>query len=333
MIRVLVTGGAGFIGSAMVEYLLEHYPDMVVRAMDLNRPPAEGIERLTGSIEPQPITYEEFMALVPEKFEWVDGYLFDPPHRHQWRERLLALLLTNEGLIQTVQMVPLERWLEALKQTYGKIAKTPRRHMTYEEFLEWADEDTWAEWVDGEVMILSPASPRHQDIADFLTSVLRMYAELKGLGRVISAPFQMKLERGREPDVLFVAREHLERLLETRLEGPADLVVEVMSPDSVTRDRGEKFYEYEAGGVREYWLLDPDRRWAEFYHLGADGRYQTIFAGAEGEYNSEVLSGFWLRVEWLWQEPLPHPLRALGEIAGVDPQMVDRFLQALGGER
>jgi len=50
MTRVLVTGGAGFIGSAMVEYLLEHHPDVVVRVMDLNRPPAEGIEKLTGSI-------------------------------------------------------------------------------------------------------------------------------------------------------------------------------------------------------------------------------------------------------------------------------------------
>jgi len=70
----------------------------------------------------------------------------------------------------------------------------------------------------------------------------------------------------------------------------------------------------------------------EFYHLGEDGRYRTAFAGAEGEYHSRAIPGFWLRVEWLWQEPLPHPLRVLGHIAGADPQLVERFLQALGGE-
>lgn len=55
----------------------------------------------------------------------------------------------------------------------------------------------------------------------------------------------------------FVASEHLDRLKETYLDGPADLVVGIVSPDSVGRDRGEKFYEYAQGGVPEYWLIDP----------------------------------------------------------------------------
>jgi hypothetical protein len=47
-------------------------------------------------------------------------------------------------------------------------------------------------------------------------------------------------------------------------------------PESRSRDRGEKYYEYEEGGVREYWLIDPVRRKAEFYQLGADGYYPAI---------------------------------------------------------
>ena len=73
---------------------------------------------------------------------------------------------------------------------------------------------------------------------------------------------------GREPDILFIAREHLDRFRDTYLDGPADLVVEIISRDSRARDRGDKFYEYEQGGVREYWLLDYLRRQAEFYQLG-----------------------------------------------------------------
>jgi hypothetical protein len=57
----------------------------------------------------------------------------------------------------------------------------------------------------------------------------------------------------------------------------------------------------------------PQRRWAEFYHLEGE-RYRLAFAGAEGEYRSAVLPDFWLRVEWLWQQPLPPVLDVLREL-------------------
>jgi len=65
---------------------------------------------------------------------------------------------------------------------------------------------------------MSPASTRHQDIADFLTAALRLFVEHHDAGRVLSAPFQMKLENGREPDVLFVASDHLSRPMKTHME-------------------------------------------------------------------------------------------------------------------
>ena len=238
--------------------------------------------------------------------------------------------LVTEGLPDWIAEQPELR--RRLRETMGEIPPQPLQKMTYEEFLAWADEDTLAEWVDGEAMMYTPASKRHQDIGGFLYEVLRAYARPRRLGEVVQAPFQMKLEHGLEPDLLFVAQEHLERLKETYLDGPADLVVEIISPESLERDRGAKFAEYEAGGVAEYWLLDPLRRWAEFYQLGEEGRYEIAFIGREGVYHSGMLPGFWLRVEWLWQEPLPHPLRALGQIAGVDTEVVERFLRALGGQ-
>jgi Uma2 family endonuclease len=192
----------------------------------------------------------------------------------------------------------------------------PPGKMTYEEFLAWADEDTWAEWVNGEVIVLTPASNRHQLLVGFLTSLLQHFAEAHQRGTVLTAPFQMKLGPdlpGREPDILFIAREHLDRLQNVYLDGPADLVVEIISRDSRARDRGEKFYEYEQGGVREYWLLDPLRRQAEFYQLGSDGIYHLGPVDGDGIYRSAILDGLWLRVEWLWQEPLPLLLRVLQE--------------------
>ena len=186
---------------------------------------------------------------------------------------------------------------------------------TYEEFLNWADEDTLAEWVNGEIVMTSPASRIHQTIDFFLAKIIGLYAEERTLGQVFVPPFQMKLAgSGREPDLLFIATENLNRLRKTYLDGPADLVVEIISPESVGRDRGEKFYEYEAGGVREYWLLDPLTQRAEFYVLDEQNRYQLTPPDDEGIFHSTVLAGFWLRVSWLWQKSLPKTLDVLREL-------------------
>jgi Uma2 family endonuclease len=188
--------------------------------------------------------------------------------------------------------------------------------MTYEEFLARADEDTWAEWVEGEVIVLSPASSIHQTIVRFLVNILTAFVETHDLGTILFAPFQMKTAPdlpGREPDILFIAREHRDRLKETHVEGPADLVVEIMSSESRVRDRGEKFYEYEQGGVREYWLIDPQRRQAEFYRLSDDGTYRSILVSEDDIFRSVLLEGLWLKVDWLWPEPLPSLLSVLKE--------------------
>ncbi len=179
--------------------------------------------------------------------------------------------------------------------------------MSFEEFLV-AYEGIHAEWVDGEVVVMSPNSLQHSELLGFLSSILRVFVEERKLGKVIVPAYVMRIpERplGREPDVMYVAREHLDRLAENYLDGPADLVVEVVSPDSRGRDRGEKFYEYEQAGVREYWLIDPIRQQAELYRLDERGTYAAAGPDDEGRLHSEVLPGFWIRAEWLWAEPLP----------------------------
>lgn len=237
-----------------------------------------------------------------------------------------------QALIKEIEEEPIfrQRLTELLMESPDPVRQNST--MSYEEFLEWADEDTLAEWVNGEIMMSSPASYWHQNVVDFLVTVLRIYVETRRLGIICSSPFQMKLKpAGREPDLIFLARQHLDRLKKTYLDGPADLVIEIVSPESVARDRGEKFYEYEAGGVREYWLIDPIRTWAEFYHLNQEGRYTTALAGKDGVYHALTIPGFWVRVEWFWQDPLPNALQALAEIIGLAPEALEPFLAALDG--
>ncbi len=192
----------------------------------------------------------------------------------------------------------------------------PGKTLAYEEFLDWLEDDTHAEWVDGKVMLMSPISVKHQNVGRFLLALVSHFTELHQMGLVSYEPFQMKTGPdlpGRSPDILFVANENLSRLKETYLDGPADLVIEIVSPESRVRDRGEKYYEYEQGGVREYWLIDPLRKQAEFNVLGEDSFYRAVPIGDDGIFRSRVLEGLWLKVDWLWQEPLPPLLDVLRE--------------------
>ena len=192
----------------------------------------------------------------------------------------------------------------------------PESPVSYKEFLTWADEDIHAEWINGEILTMPPASAPHQRVVQFLSRILSTWVEERDAGEVFVAPFQVKLEErpsGREPDVLVVTDEHRDRIHETHVEGPADLVVEVVSPESGPRDRGDKFYEYEAAGIPEYWIIDPERKQLEVYRL-VENRYESAFMGGEGRVESTVLNGLWVRAEWFWQRPLPKVLDVLSEL-------------------
>jgi Uma2 family endonuclease len=196
-----------------------------------------------------------------------------------------------------------------------------RLKMSYEEYLAWPEEEgRLTEWADGEMIIYMPPFPLHQKIADFLYKLISLYAELLKLGIAISAPLEMRIRPGgssREPDVLFIAHEHLDRLTDKRVDGPADLVIEVISDESVHRDRTDKFYEYQEGGVREYWIIDPreGKQRVDCYWLTPQGRYQAILPDEDGRYYAHTLPGFWFDPNWLWQEPLPDTLTTLAAIA------------------
>ena len=202
-----------------------------------------------------------------------------------------------------------------------------RLKMTYEEFLAWADEDVHAEWIDGEVVIHMTAKQRHQEIVRFLVELFGLFNQFFRVGKFLMAPYQMKLSpegSGREPDLLFVAHAHESRLTEQGVAGPADLAVEVVSDDSVVRDRVEKFEEYEQYGVPEYWIIDPrpKRQRAEFYQMDERGKYRPVPVGQDGRYHSKVLPGFWLCVDWLWADELPDSLFAFAEIANLPAEVV-----------
>jgi Uma2 family endonuclease len=189
-------------------------------------------------------------------------------------------------------------------------AETIPAEMSVEQFLNWEQEDLHAELVGNQVRLKMPVSKQHQDCNSFLVKIVGLWIERNKPGGVVyHPPFAVRLtlpdgeQEVREPDLLVILPEHLDRLQRTYFDGAPDLIVEIVSRESRSIDRGEKFYAYEAAGVPEYWIIDPERKQAEFAQLSEEGTYQIAFTGSAGVYSSRVLDGFWLRVEWLWSLP------------------------------
>lgn len=182
---------------------------------------------------------------------------------------------------------------------------------TFEAFHDWAlRHEARAEWVAGKVLFLNdmPIKKIHQYILAFLLSLLNEWdLEQRLGGRVLFAPFAMKTTTqpsGREPDLLYVAASQLANLHDTYLDGPAALCIEIVSPESADRDFNDKFQEYEAAGIQEYWIVDPDDHAIFFYRLAENGRYRRILP-QDGIYTSQAVPGLPLQTTWLWQDPLP----------------------------
>jgi Uma2 family endonuclease len=197
--------------------------------------------------------------------------------------------------------------------------------VSYEDYLAQASESRIMEWVDGEVITYMPASDRHQDISRFLTTILDTFVTFFKLGFLRYAPFEVKLwpnGPSREPDILFISQEQAEQLQTQRFVGGPALIIEIISPSSVTADRVDKFSEYEQAGVEEYWLIDsrPYQQQADFYRL-QDGKFEAVPLTEEGIFYSVILPHFWLNPAWLTAETLPNPQLILSEIMLTVPDL------------
>jgi Uma2 family endonuclease len=188
--------------------------------------------------------------------------------------------------------------------------------MTEAEFDAWYDAqpDIQAEWSRGKVVLRMPESLEHNDILGLLIELFRAFVRHRKLGRVFFERVQIRLPfpSRREPDLVFLAKDRLKLLQQAHILGAPDLVVEIVSPETVERDYREKFMEYESSGVRELWLIDPGQKTLNAHTL-KDGRYEHI-TEKRGRVASAVLPGFFLRAEWLWSAAEMDPAKLLKEM-------------------
>jgi Uma2 family endonuclease len=197
--------------------------------------------------------------------------------------------------------------------------KTATGCLTFEDFCYLVREDQKADLIDGVIYIASPENTDANDLFLWLSVVIYSYVERKKLGYVFGSRVAFRLDQrnGPEPDIAFVSEENANRINRGRVAGPPDLAIEMVSPESIERDYQQKRRQYQRAGVREYWIIDEDEQTITLLRLNPRRRYREV-RPRRGRFHSNVLSGFYLDPDWLWQEPRPFAIEIAQQlIAGV----------------
>lgn len=160
-------------------------------------------------------------------------------------------------------------------------------------FRDEMSDDQKVEFVDGEIVMHSPARSRHMQSQFNVAKLLDTHVQLHSLGIIKNEKRLCVFPRNDyEPDVVFFGPAKAVTIEpETMLFPVPDLVIEVLSDSTEARDRGVKFDDYEAHGVGEYWIIDAHAEIVEQYVI-EDGCFQLLLKSGSGEIASRVVSGF-----------------------------------------
>jgi Uma2 family endonuclease len=178
--------------------------------------------------------------------------------------------------------------------------------VSFEDYLEHHAEHR-REWLEGAVVKIMAIIEQHDILSSYLRMMLEAYCALNPIAVVRGEPYVMKLPgSAREPDLMVVMKDNPHPRRKLYMDGPADIVIEILSPGSERTDLGDKFVEYEKGGVGEYWLFDHLRRRTSFYRCNEEGLFILHTEDENGNYSTPLLPKFKLHISTLWQEPLPN---------------------------
>src|SRR5881396_2692872 len=173
----------------------------------------------------------------------------------------------------------------------GVLQKQARR-WTYEEYYQLNDDQRY-EIIDGHLLMAPAADTWHQDWSRELSLLLVTHVKRHKLGKVFIAPVDVVLdaENTVQPDIVFVAAANAGIIQRRAIFGVPDLLVELVSPSSVRRDRYDKKALYARFGVKEYWIGDPANKALEFLTL-RQGNYELHCCAEErGKLTSLLLTG------------------------------------------
>ncbi|MEE8391341.1 MAG: Uma2 family endonuclease [Anaerolineae bacterium] len=209
--------------------------------------------------------------------------------------------VTETSIATAVQLLIHSPSLPAYVQRFQSLLQTEREKR--ERFYEEMSEDQKVEFINGEIVMQSPAKLRHTVASKNLLMLLDAYVQKHGLGFVGHEKMLITLTRNDyEPDICYFGPEKTQIFTPDQMKFPApDLAVEILSPSTEANDRGIKFVDYAAHGVAEYWIVDPDTEMIEQYILKGEA-YQLRVKTDTGMVRSIAVEGLAVPVRAVFDE-------------------------------
>lgn len=171
--------------------------------------------------------------------------------------------------------------------------------LTYADYLRFPDDGLRHEIIGGEHYVTPSPATRHQRISRNLLYLIQGYLETHPIGEVFCAPFDVLLSEWDivVPDLIYLSNERAHFLTAKNLQGPPDVVVEILSPSTRLRDQKLKRTLYKKVGAKEYWLVDPKRNVVEVYGRGPEEFQNPIRYGRVDILTTPILPGLELSLD------------------------------------
>lgn len=138
-----------------------------------------------------------------------------------------------------------------------------------------------AELIDGNIYYMAPPNRKHQKLVHYLDRTIGNYIQSNGGEcEVYPAPFAVFLNENDknyvEPDISVICDQN--KLNDKGCSGAPDWIIEIVSPSSKRMDYSTKLFKYRTAGVREYWIVDPDKTRVTVYYFETDFVEEYSFA-------------------------------------------------------
>ncbi len=162
----------------------------------------------------------------------------------------------------------------------GDLAKREEEMLYTIEDIEALPEDERVELIDGRLYMMGIPTTTHQRIVNYINFGFSLYIrEKNGDCEIFIPPFAVYLNEKDnyvEPDITVICKK--DKIDEKGCHGGPDLIIEVVSPSSVRMDYMLKLFKYRTYGVREYWIVDPDKKRVQVYDMEHDDMMEYIFS-------------------------------------------------------
>ncbi len=194
-----------------------------------------------------------------------------------------------------------------LPQLMGELASAlEQERLKRQVFYEWVDENKKVEFINGEIIEHSPVADEHSEIFNFASRAIGTYVDFNNLGKMRGEKAMVSLTRNDyEPDICFWRKEISDNFDNSQTHYPApDWICEILSKGTKLRDKGVKFRDYAAHGVKEYWIIDPRRKTIEQFVLPKNSNEYELFKklGIGDMIESISIHGFKIMVESLFDK-------------------------------